>query len=84
MSMTKPTRDLRLDLVRGVVMLIIFIAHVPGNSWEQFIPARFGFSSAAEVFVFCSGYATALAFGDDEEDRLFHAVGPEDFFGAAP
>jgi hypothetical protein len=44
-------------------MLIIFIAHVPGNSWAQFIPARFGFSSAAEMFVFCSGCASALAFG---------------------
>ena len=44
-------------------MLIIFVAHVRGNSWTQFIPARFGFSSAAEMFVFCSGYASALAFG---------------------
>src|SRR5271165_1278398 len=44
-------------------MLIIFVAHVPGNSWSQYIPARFGFSSSAEMFVFCSGCASALAFG---------------------
>ena len=56
-------RDLRLDVFRGLAMLIIFVAHVPGNSWTAYIPARFGFSSAAEMFVFCSGYASALAFG---------------------
>ena len=57
------TRDPRLDFFRGLAMLIIFVAHVPGNSWTDYIPARFGFSSAAEMFVFCSGYASALAFG---------------------
>src|SRR5208337_2727889 len=56
-------RDLRLDFFRGLAMLIIFVAHVPGNSWTDYIPARFGFSSAAEMFVFCSGCASALAFG---------------------
>jgi hypothetical protein len=60
---TRPERDPRLDFFRGLAMLIIFVAHVRGNSWTQFIPARFGFSSAAEMFVFCSGYASALAFG---------------------
>ncbi|HRE21974.1 MAG TPA: OpgC domain-containing protein, partial [Rhabdaerophilum sp.] len=44
-------------------MLIIFVAHMPGNSWFNFIPARFGFSSAAELFVFCSGLASSFAFG---------------------
>jgi hypothetical protein len=44
-------------------MLIIFIAHLPENSWNAWIPARFGFSSGAELFVFCSGIASALAFG---------------------
>src|SRR5271166_6191548 len=56
-------RDLRLDFFRGLAMLIIFVAHVPGNSWTEYIPARFGFSSSAEMFVFCSGCASALAFG---------------------
>ena len=56
-------RDPRLDFFRGLAMLIIFVAHVPGNSWTAYIPARFGFSSAAEMFVFCSGFASALAFG---------------------
>ncbi len=56
-------RDERLDLFRGLTMLIIFVAHLPENSWNAWIPARFGFSSGAELFVFCSGIASALAFG---------------------
>jgi hypothetical protein len=57
------TRDIRLDLFRGLAMLIIVIAHIPVNPWNDWIPARFGFSSAAEMFVFGSGFASALAFG---------------------
>ena len=57
------TRDLRLDFFRGVTMCIIFIAHTPGDSWNDWIPARFGFSSGTELFVFCSGVASAGAFG---------------------
>ncbi|WP_284177801.1 OpgC domain-containing protein [Rhabdaerophilum sp. SD176] len=63
-------RDVRLDFFRGLAMFIIFIAHMPGNSWFLFIPARFGFSSAGELFVFCSGLASAYAFG-----RVFERKG---------
>ncbi len=59
----KRPRDLRLDLFRGLAMLIIFVSHVPENSWARWIPARFGFSSGAELFVFCSGLASSFAFG---------------------
>jgi hypothetical protein len=59
----KPPRDIRLDLFRGLAMLIIVVAHIPSNPWNDWIPARFGFSSAAEMFVFCSGLASAAAFG---------------------
>ncbi|MEM7544274.1 MAG: OpgC domain-containing protein [Pseudomonadota bacterium] len=60
---TKPPRDLRLDFFRGIAMFIILLAHTPGNTWTLWIPARFGFSDATEIFVFCSGMASALAFG---------------------
>ncbi|RMF39447.1 MAG: hypothetical protein D6754_05395 [Alphaproteobacteria bacterium] len=56
-------RELRLDFFRGLAMFIILLAHTPGNSWTLWIPARFGFSDAAEIFVFCSGFASAIAFG---------------------
>lgn len=62
-------RDPRLDFYRGMAMFIILMAHTPGNWWNQWIPARFGFSDAAEVFVFCSGMASAVAFGRTYDRR---------------
>ncbi len=56
-------RDPRLDFFRGLAMLIILVAHIPWNAWANWIPARFGPSDAAEMFVFSSGYAAAIAFG---------------------
>ncbi|MGO4908499.1 OpgC family protein [Pseudorhodobacter sp. W20_MBD10_FR17] len=56
-------RDPRLDFFRGVGMFIILIAHITDNPYTLWIPARFGFSDATEMFVFCSGMASALAFG---------------------
>ncbi|MAY88669.1 MAG: hypothetical protein CML02_18360 [Pseudooceanicola sp.] len=56
-------RDPRLDFYRGLAMFIILIAHIPYNAWAGWIPARFGFSDATEIFVFCSGMASAVAFG---------------------
>ena len=58
----KRKRDIRLDFFRGVCLFIIFIAHMFGNPWVNFIPARFGLSDAADIFVFCSGMASAVAF----------------------
>lgn len=63
MTPARKQRDLRLDFFRGVGMFIILIAHITGNPWTLWIPARFGFSDATEMFVFCSGMASALAFG---------------------
>lgn len=68
---TKRTvRDPRLDFFRGLAMFVIFIAHTPRDFWALWIPARFGFSDATETFVFCSGMASALAFG-----AIFHKKG---------
>src|SRR5215204_2683419 len=69
-SKAKRPRDPRLDVFRGVGMLIILAAHIPGNAWADWIPARFGFSDATEIFVFCSGVASALAFG-----RVYDSAG---------
>ena len=63
-------RDLRLDFFRGIAMFIILIAHTPGNFLTSWIPARWGFSDATEIFVFCSGMASAIAFGG-----AFHRAG---------
>jgi hypothetical protein len=63
-------RDLRLDFFRGLAMFIILMAHAPGNLFALWIPARWGFSDATEIFVFCSGMASAIAFG-----RAFDTAG---------
>ncbi|MEM6636741.1 MAG: OpgC domain-containing protein [Pseudomonadota bacterium] len=56
-------RDPRLDFFRGIAMFIILVAHIPNDWLALWIPARFGFSDATEIFVFCSGMASAIAFG---------------------
>ena len=50
-------------------MLIIFTSHAPHNFWGDWIPGRFGFSDATEMFVFCSGMASAIAFGSSYKRR---------------
>jgi len=67
---TARKRDPRLDFFRGIGMFIIFMAHLPGNWFTLYIPARFGFSDATEIFVFCSGMASAIAFG-----KIFEKTG---------
>ena len=55
-------RDARLDMFRGVALVMIFINHVPGTIYENFTSRNFGFSDAAEAFVFMSGLAAGLAY----------------------
>ena len=55
-------RDLRLDFFRGLALLIIFVSHMPDNWLARYKPGAFGFSDSADIFVFASGYAAALAY----------------------
>ena len=57
------SRDPRVDFFRGLAFIIILIAHIPSNWMARWIPARFGWSDATEMFVFMSGYAAGIAFG---------------------
>lgn len=56
-------RDPRLDVLRGLALVMIFIDHVPGNFWENYTSRNFGLSDAAEGFVLISGISAALAYG---------------------
>jgi hypothetical protein len=58
-------RDPRLDVFRGICLVMIFINHVPGNLYEDFTSRNFGFSDAAEGFVLMSGIAAGLAYSLD-------------------
>lgn len=42
---------------------MIFVDHMPGNIFENLTQRNFGFSDAAEAFVFLSGVSIALAYG---------------------
>src|SRR5260370_28771184 len=60
---TVPTRDLRLDLFRGLALWLIFLDHIPSNAVSWITIRNYGFSDAAEMFVFVSRYTAALLYG---------------------
>lgn len=62
---TEPTklRDTRIDVIRALALLTIFVNHVPGNPFEPLTHKNFGFSDAAEAFVLISGISAGLAYG---------------------
>jgi hypothetical protein len=55
-------RDERLDFLRGIALVTIFVNHVPGTVFENITTRNFGFSDAAEAFVLMSGIAAAFAY----------------------
>src|SRR6478735_11285846 len=56
-------RDLRIDACRGIALWWIFLDHVPNNIGSWLTLRNYGFSDAAEVFMFVSGVTCALAYG---------------------
>jgi len=56
-------RDPRIDVVRGMALLMIFVDHIPGNALGWVTLRNFGFSDAAEIFVFLAGMSAMLAYG---------------------
>src|SRR5262249_30396279 len=70
-----PQRDLRLDLFRGIALWLIFLDHIPSNvvSWATI--RNFGFSDAAEIFIFISGYTAAFVYGRAMRERGFIIAG---------
>lgn len=59
----KAARDHRIDVIRGLVLIMIYINHVPGTFYENLTSRNFGFSDAAEAFVLLAGVSAALAYG---------------------
>ena len=48
-------RDLRIDACRGIALWWIFLDHIPNNIGSWLTPRNYGFSDAAEIFLFISG-----------------------------
>ena len=55
-------RDSRIDVLRGMALITIFINHAPATLWASYTMGKFGFSDAAEAFVLMSGIAAGLAY----------------------
>src|SRR6201989_2670827 len=64
-------RDLRLDLFRGGADLAIFLDHIPDHR-VNWVPTRnYGFSDAADLFVFISGYTASFVYARMMLERGF-------------
>ena len=56
-------RDPRIDACRGIALWWIFLDHIPNNIGSWLTLRNYGFSDAAELFMFISGVTCALAYG---------------------
>jgi hypothetical protein len=62
--MQKPARrEARVDVLRGVALLSIFVDHIPRDVLNNVTMRNFGFSDAAELFVMLAGFASLMAYG---------------------
>src|SRR3982074_1450907 len=55
--------DLRLCLLLGIAAWFLFLDHVPHNAVSLLTLRNFGFSGAADLFVFVGGYTAAVLYG---------------------
>lgn len=55
-------RDYRLDLLRGFANWAIYLDHIPNNAVNWITQRNFGFSDAADLFVFISGYTASFVY----------------------
>ncbi|MBS0275410.1 MAG: OpgC domain-containing protein [Proteobacteria bacterium] len=67
-------RDLRIDFLRGLALLMIFIDHAPWNVLTLFTIHTWSFGDAAELFFFMSGYIAAVVYGRTLDKRGFAAA----------
>ena len=67
-------RDLRLDLFRGLANWAIFLDHIPHEVMSSITTKNYGFSDAADLFVFVSGYTAASVFGRIMSERGYAAA----------
>ena len=55
--------DARLYLTLGIANLSIFVDHIPNNVVNLLTLRNFGFSGAADLFVFVVGYGVSIIYG---------------------
>jgi hypothetical protein len=55
-------RDARLDLFLGIANWSLFLDHIPHNIVSWITIRNFGFSGAADAFIFIAGYTASMAY----------------------
>ena len=63
--------DLRLCLLLGIAAWFLFLDHIPHNAVGLLTMRNFGFSGAADLFVFVGGYTAAILYGRMMLERGF-------------
>lgn len=63
--------DARLYLTLGIAVWAIFVVHIPGNAVGLLTLRNFGFSGAADLFVFVVGYGITIIHGRMTLERGF-------------
>jgi hypothetical protein len=64
-------RDVRIDFLCGLANWSIFLDHIPHNVANLITLRNFGFSGAADLFIFVSGYAVAMVYAKMIAERGF-------------
>jgi hypothetical protein len=65
------TRDTRLALFLGIANWFIFLDHIPDNAANWITLRNYGFSGAADAFIFISGYIAATTYASMMLERGF-------------
>lgn len=56
-------RDQRIDFLRGLALIFIFVDHVPDSLLSLLTLKSYAFADAAELFFFLSGFVSAMVYG---------------------
>lgn len=65
------SRDVRLDLLRGLAIWFIFLDHIPHNVVNWITLRNYGFSGAADLFISVSGYVATMVYANMIVERGF-------------
>jgi hypothetical protein len=69
-ALLNSVRDPRIDVLRGIALLMIFVDHISADWLNRITMHNFGFCDAAEVFVLLAGMSSMFAYG-----KIFHRDG---------
>ena len=72
-SKAAPTRDMRLDAIRGLLLISMTAVHVP-TLVSHFLDEPLGFMSDAEGFIFLSACLAGMAYGRTYRQRDWPAM----------